>query len=804
MLKNWFKIFWYNCRKNKFFSLLTVLGLAVGFAISMLALSFWTSEKSINQWNPYKDEVYQIIRIPPTKDYYSSYQPNILSYYLKEKGLIADYCYLDGFYHSESYKYGDKIVNTKKNYRSMNNFFEYFPFEKLAGSYQGFKETANAIALEEEYAISLFGDQESAINKIIADSHGKTWTVKIVFKNNPKSSVIPAVINTYHTNNIQTEENGWYNFGNGSVIKLKEGVSKDAVIKEMYAAYTNRQIKATADRLNMSLEEYIETNGKIEFELQPLANVYQEAKSTVLPEGMSNRLFLNLNIGFAVLILILSLINFINLTATQALKRGKEMGLRRVMGSNLWTFYLQYLFETTLIFMSSFILALVMVEWVSPFYNELLLFDMQVGLREIGIFLGILVLTILIISSFPPMFLANIHLQQMLRGQYGSSKAGKLVRNSSLVLQFAIATFFILVSFNANKQISFLSEKNLGFSGEQVVRINYQVNHQPNAFHYFKSFEQELRKIKGVQDLSISNISLTDGISINTTTISLRENASDVVNVGMDENFLKLMQIPLVEGRSFDPNLASDSLDAILLNETAVNDLKLENPINTKINWWGKDWRIIGVVKDFNSFNLEEKLKPMLFANLNGNEDVNAYANSIYLKLNVDQLEGTLQELETFWRKRVDHYFPFEYEFVNKAFANTYYKFVQQRNLFNILNSIVVFIALLGLFALASFTIERKFKEIAIRKVLGAEVPNLLQQLTKVYFLLFLLGFLLTVLPSYFLIQSWLENFAYRIEISWVSYLIAFVGLLLLTMATVLSKAYKATKINTLTYLKHE
>ncbi|WP_344674785.1 ABC transporter permease [Sphingobacterium kyonggiense] len=790
--------------RNKFFSLLTVVGLAVGFAISMLALSYWTAEKSINQWNSEKENIYQIVRTPLSKEYSTAYQPNIMSYYLKQKDLIADYCYLDGFYHQESYAFKGKVVNTKKNFRSQGNFFEYFPFEKITGSYQGFKETVDAIALEESYAISLFGNLTAGIDQIITDSYGKAWTVKLIYRLNAKSSVLPIAINTYWNKNVQTEDYGWFNFGAGSLIKLKENVSKETLTKEIYSAYESHLLAMSAKNRGISLEAYKEEGNDIIFTLEPLSRLYQESKASLLPEGLSNHLFLYLNIGFAGLILLLSLINFINLTATQALKRGKEMGLRRVMGSNSWTFYLQYLFETSLIFVSSFVLALVLVEWTSPFYNQLLNFDIVVGLKEISIFFISMILMVLVVSSFPALFLSNIHLQNMLKGQYGSSKAGKFVRNASLVLQFAIATFFILVSVNANKQIDFLGKMNLGFTGDQIIRINFQPNQKKNAFEFYKTFEQELRKVPGVQDLSVTNFSLSDGVTVSSTTVNYQTNTSQVTNIGMDEHFLDMLQIKLAAGRSFDSKLASDSLESILLNETAVNELKMADPLNKVIKWWGKDRRIIGVVKDFNSFDLEQNVNPMIFVNLNGNPDVNAYVNSIYVKMDVSKFENGISALESFWKKRVDQYFPFEYEFVDKAFANTYAKYVQQRNLFNILNSIVVFIALLGLFALASFTIERKFKEIAIRKVLGAETPNLLKQLTMVYFILFLLGFLLTVVPSYYLIQSWLENFAYRIEISWISYLIAFVGLLLLTMVTVLSKAYKATKINTLSYLKYE
>lgn len=273
-------------------------------------------------------------------------------------------------------------------------------------------------------------------------------------------------------------------------------------------------------------------------------------------------------------------------------------------------------------------------------------------------------------------------------------------------------------------------------------------------------------------------------------------------NMGIDFGFLDMMKIQLKEGRDLNPMISSDTISNVLINETAKKYFGETLKLNDEFEWNGQKLKLIGVTKDFNLGEPQNKIRPMMFFHFKVVDWLSYNLQDVLIKIDTDK--QTIDNIEKFWKAKVDQDYPFEYEFVDKQFARSYENYTKQEKMFKILNVIVITIALFGLFALSSYTIERKYKEIAIRKVLGAETSSLLRILSKQYIYFAFIGFALAILPSYFLMQKWLENFAYRIDISIWIYVFAFVLLLSLTLIVVLIKAYSATRINSLNYLKYE
>jgi putative ABC transport system permease protein len=242
----------------------------------------------------------------------------------------------------------------------------------------------------------------------------------------------------------------------------------------------------------------------------------------------------------------------------------------------------------------------------------------------------------------------------------------------------------------------------------------------------------------------------------------------------------------------------------MLINETALKMLKEKNPIGKKVNWDGKEVIIVGVVKDFNLDNPSEAIPPMSFFHFKTIPWFIGTLNNIYVEANPETMSQTLADIEKFWIKNVDPDYPFAYDFVDKDYKRSYSSYVKQKTLFSLLNIVVIGIALFGLFALATYSIQRRMKEIAIRKTLGAETNVLLKELSKQYIFFCVIGFLIAVFPVYYLLNLWLENFAFRISISIIPFGIGFIVLLSLTLAIVLSRAYAATRVDVLHYLKYE
>ncbi|MGE8342321.1 MAG: ABC transporter permease, partial [Flavobacterium sp.] len=272
--------------------------------------------------------------------------------------------------------------------------------------------------------------------------------------------------------------------------------------------------------------------------------------------------------------------------------------------------------------------------------------------------------------------------------------------------------------------------------------------------------------------------------------------------IALDYGMLEMLNIKMVKGRNFDRKLASDTINSVIINESALKQMNIKDPIGKELIIRGQKLRIIGIVKDFNLLSPEMQVPPISFFHLK-TLGMARDINKVFIKLKMDDSENTIASIEKLWSK-IDTEYPFKYDFVDKEYARTYESYVKQKNLFSLLNVIVILIALFGLFALASYSIQRRMKEIAIRKTLGAETNILLKELSKQYVVYCAIGFLIAVFPAYVLLQKWLNNFAFRIEIPMLPFLLSFLLLLFLTLCIVLAKAYQATKVDVLKYLKYE
>jgi putative ABC transport system permease protein len=498
------------------------------------------------------------------------------------------------------------------------------------------------------------------------------------------------------------------------------------------------------------------------------------------------------------------------LATANAVKRAKEIGVRKVVGASKGTIVIQFIFETALISLFSILLALVIVELTLPYYNDFL----NKSLRIIGsqFYLQLLLIfciTVLVAGILPAVYVANFETLKVLKGNFGRSKNGIWLRNGMLIFQFTVATFFIVGSYIVYQQIDYLTNKDLGFKGDQVIEINlnfpdsdYEVeNVGQNIYNKYSTIKQELAKIKGVEQASTGLISF-DGSDDSLGGVLYNDELFKARTIAVDFGMFEMMKIEVVKGRSLDQKHASDTITSVVINETAQKLMNMKEPIGKELIIKERKLNIIGVVKDFNLLSPEVEVSGMYFYHLK-TVDIAQNINKVFVKLKSDNIENTITDIEKLWTK-MDTEYPFKYDFVDKQYARTYESYVKQKNLFSLLNVVVILIALFGLFALASYSIQRRMKEIAIRKTLGAETNLLLKELSKQYVLYCVIGFLIALFPTYYLLNKWLENFAFRIEMTPFPFIFGFLILLILTLIIVLSKAYQATKTDVLKYLKYE
>lgn len=810
MILNWIKIFVYQLKQNLLFSILNVLGLAIGIAGIIFAILYWNEEHSYNAWNPDKERVFQSInRVSPT-DYWASNVAPLEAHLKTEFDEIESYCFMDNWYFEDVVKYKNK-KEVFKITDAQQTFFEMFPFHFIKGNAQTALKDHTSIALSQDAADKLFGN-EDPMGKIVTYSD-KKLVVRGVYIVPGKSSIQPqAVINLI--DNRLKDDSSWGNFSYGLMLKLKNPDDKDKVIaKIQHLMFQNRVVKWAKDE-GITVDQWLKKNGGDDLKviLEPLKDVRLHSITDGFAEGKGNYQFLLIMVGLSVLILILSIVNYVNLATANAIKRAKEVGVRKIIGASKNNIVKQFLFETTIMTTFAILLALAIVELSLPYYNEFLNKNLLIHGEQFYMQLaGIFVFTIAVAGIFPAVYVSNFETLKVLKGNFGRSKSGIWLRNGMLILQFSIATFFITGSYIVYEQIQYISNKDLGFKGSQVLSITYknkydwkEKDYKKKIFGKYYMIKSEISKIKGVEQVATGAFSFGSGDGSISGFTYKNGNHIQGRNMGVDFGMLEMMQIKIKEGRSLSEKFASDTISSMLINETAAKEMNEPNPLGKEINWNDKNLKIIGVVKDFNLYGPQEKVPPMVFFHFKTIDWMLQNANKIHVKIASENIEQTIADIEKFWIKNVNGDYPFQYDFVDKQYARTYETYVKQKNLFSLLNFIVILIALFGLFALASFSIQRRMKEIAIRKTLGAETSSLLRELSKQYLLFCIIGFVVAFVPTWYVLDKWLENFAFRIDISATPFFIGFVVLSLLTIVIVLTKAFQATRIDVLKYLKYE
>ncbi len=803
MLKNWTNIFIYQLKHNKLFTILNILGLSIGIAGLIFAILYWNDEYSYDKWNSSKDRTFIVMNNVGKGTIFATNSAITAPLLKSSTPYVENYCYFNDFYTKETVQFNGKTEIIDKIFSAQKSFFSFFPFEFKYGNAKNVFQDPQSIVFSEETAFRLFKNENPVGRQVkYAD---KMFVVRGIYRIPGKSVVMPNAITNSIEEDIEAGKDHW-GFRFGLIVKLRKNSDAPLVAKSLDEIFIENNYKKQAKNEGMTLKMFIKTYGEpMKSQLLPFENSRLHKGSYPFPEGTGNLQFLQILMGLSILILLLSIVNYINLATANAVKRAKEVGVRKIIGATKEQIILQFIFETVLTMLFAVLLALVIVEISLPFYNqfldkELILAGSQFYVQLILIF----ILVVVVSGVFPAVYISNFELSNVLKGNFSHRKSGLWLRNSMLILQFSIAVFFIIGSFIVYQQVQFMSEKDLGFNGTQLMNISFRAQNDKGQFERYESIKQELKKIQGVEAVSVGAFSIGDNW-FSKGGLHYKDTPEVVVQqLGSDFGMLEMLDIKLAKGRFLSEKLVADTISNVLLNEVAAKTMNEKDPLDKMIDWQGEKHKVVGIVKNFHYSGLDTDITPMIFFHINAQKWTQGNIEYITVKVSPKNMQQTIASLKSFWGKKVDAEYPFEYSFIDKNFAKTYKKFEDQRNLFALLNVVVILIAIFGLFALASFSMERRLKEIAIRKTLGAETNILLKELSKQYVIFFIIGFLIGIVPAYVLLHKWLESFAFRINITLLPFFIAFVSLLILTLTIVLVKAYQVTKVDVLQYLKYE
>ena len=805
MLQNWLKIAFINYKKNWLSTIINLFGLTIGLTGFMLILMHWNDEESYEKWNPKKENIYAFQTYHKADNSYG----NNISYPMAERAAkvipdVEDYVLINSSGLGTKMTTRYKTAYQQGGMSVSDSFFNFFPFRLVSGSYKDVLKNEGSIALSTSAAKNLFGKTNVAGENVKFDN--KDYVVTAVYELPDENSQIKPEFLIKPFSQLKNDKDQWGNFNYGCFFLLKKNADPKVFESKFRKDVIDYRANLESKNAGVTPQQYIDLYGPDSALLTPLDKLKLHAKASWFGTGDFKTLMILFILS--VLIVVLSAINFINLKTAQASQRAKEIGVRKAIGSTKWALILQFLLETFIICLASYLLSLALTELLLPSFNQFFGKEIKMDDWHIYFYSLAMVLAVTLISGLiPAVYLANFKAIETLKGNFARSRHGVWLRNGILTLQLMISSFFIIGGLIINQQVKYMMNKDLGFSGKQVMVIIFNESSLKPWVKY-ERLKTQLKNIPGIASVSYGeSYPGTNGAS--SSNMDYLKQSIQVEHGSMDYDYLQFMNVKLLKGRWLDPNLASDTISNMIVNEAFVKKFGWTNEqAMQKIYHPGydydKNWKIVGIVKDFNVRSLKSEINPTAFFHYKETQWKRFNLYNMMIKLNPEDIDGTVKRLKKYWQNKVEPGYPFDAYFVDKQFAKTFKTYQKQQTLFTILNAMVLIVALLGLFALSSLMIEQKLKDVAIRKTLGASDGTLIVGLTKQFLWITLIAVLISMPISYYLMNEWLKDFAYRIDMPVFPFALSLISLLVLTFAVVSVKAYQATKVNLVKYLKYE
>nr|WP_321233206.1 ABC transporter permease [uncultured Psychroserpens sp.] len=804
MLKTWFKIFFRNSKKNWLNLVVNILGLTLGLAGLLIVLLYFSDEKSYNKWNPNKDNVYRVANKSRENGIWFSSTSAQAILYKSDIPEVEETVLISPFYRSRVLSLDAKKVYTDKVTFTEPNFFDFFPFEIIEGSTAKFAESRSHIAISKSLAQQIIGN-ESIIGQLI-NVDSRECVVACVYEVQGNSHYESELLLQFST----PFELHWGNYQNELFCKLNPGADTGEVMTKMNNVIIEKNVKPQLEANGLTLEQARERYGFMESLLENLGTIrLHNLANNAGPGGKGNYQLLLVLLGLSILLIIISCVNFINLSTASASQRAKEVGVKKTLGLSKQTLILQYVFEIVFQGLIALLLAMILVELVLPYFNEFINKDLTIFKPMILTQVILVALaTSIFIGVIPALYLSNFKTIEVLKGNFSRSKKGIIARNVMLTLQFLISGFFLIGVLVIYNQMNYMIHEDLGFEKEQTLVVEvFNIN---DEYKKYQLTRKVLNNHEAIIDVSASMFVPGEG-NVNGTSLSYNDVSFNTGSNLIDYNYADFAKLNVLKGRALSPEFASDTITAIILNETAAKRLGIyDDPIGKKvrIGWQSdeddKQMEVVGMIKDYHFDGFDVKIDPMFLIHWKTFPFASQWIHAMQFKIKPDNTSQTISDIEEFWKQNVDSNYPFSYEFLDKKFADTYDKYEKQQTMFLILSIIVIIISLLGLFALATLTIQQRLKEVAIRKTLGASVKEIILQLVKSFLKIALIASIILLPIAYYFMQNWLDNFVYRIDMPVWPYIVAPIVLLVLVFVVVGVKAFNATKVDLIKYLKFE
>ena len=805
MFKNYFKIAVRNLKRDKVYSFINIFGLAIGITCCLLIMLYIHDELSYDNFHEKADRIYRVntdlkfganeLKIPLCSD--------MLGPIMKK-----DYPQIKEFVRI----HGRSRVMVKKDNRFFeedevifadSTFFKVFTYSVLYGNTEHILNEPNTVVITENIAKKYFGSA-NAVNKFLAaDVNGNNnFRVAAVLKDVPENTHLKFKM-IFPMNSLDYDWGNYVSSNFYTHFLLQPGINPKDFSKK-FDEYNDKYAFPFAKKY-MNIESraaFTKAGNRLEHSLMPIKDIhlYSKLSQEMTPTGTIEYVYIFSAI--ALFILVIACVNFMNLTTARSANRAREVGIRKVLGTIKINLISQFLLESIVMTFISVVLAVLFSIILIPYFNSISAKELQISTMFSWQFLLIL-LTLpfaigLIAGSYPAFFLSKFMPAEIIKGQLSKgSKSGKL-RSALVVFQFVTSIVLISGTIVIYNQLNFIQSKNLGYQKDQLLIINgtYSLNN-------IEAFKNEIMNTPGVSSATISGFL---PVPSNRNFNGFFKDASMGADKGLtiqswviDYDYLNTLGIRIKEGRNFSKDFGTDTA-SIILNETAVKQFGFKNPIGENVYELGngrlKKYSVIGIVKDFHYESLRQEIGGVCLR-------LGSNFGNITFKINPANTTAILSKVENLWKDMTSGK-PFSYTFLDESF-NQVYKAEQRIGQISFSFSfIAIIIACLGLFGLATFLAEQKTKEIGIRKVLGASIPSLLFMLLKEFLKWILIANLIAWPLSYYFMDKWLQDYAFRIDISWWIFVITGFMSVFIAIATVSFQAIKAAVTNPLNSLRYE
>ena len=811
MLQSYLKIAFRNLRKNRVFSLVNIAGLGLGIAAFLLILEYVSYERSVNTFHKNLPTLYRMMGQDRDGNFYTQMAPAVAPLIKKEFPEVRDFCRV-----GEQSANGVVTLSTGKDNRlaqtfredkvayADGSFFTLFTFPLVRGSATTALTEPNTVALSAAKARTYFGDTKPIGRTLTLNNQfGQTlYTVTAVYADMPRNSDLSfdAVFSLQTlANPANLNGNGWARL---------DGF--DGTYLTTFLQLAERaDYKALEGKLD-ELKKKRDARDESRFLLQPATNMHLAA-SLSDPYRTSGSLgFVYLLSGIAGLILVIAWFNYINLSTAGALKRAREVGVRKVVGAGRSQLIGQFLGESLLLNLVGFGVAFGIVMLLQNVFNEFIQKELSLSMLFTGGFwlvgLGMLLSGALASGSYVAFAMTSFQPVQTLKGTFRTGRGGWL-RKTLVVAQFGASVVLVVATLVLYRQLQYMQDKDLGVQIDQRVVINGpQVGDERTLAPYTTALENQLSQLPYVKNFCQTGIVPGNNYNFNAGGITKQNPHPDDVKKSysmgiIDDRYLKTYGIGLVAGRNFtvrEAELAWEKSAKLMVNETAARQLGFASPAKAagQVINWGQPYEIVGVVKDYHHQGLRQAIGPMIFLPRRSTANLT-------IQLTTSQIGRKIAELEKLYKASYPGN-PFEYYFVDERYNEQYKSEQQYGQLFTIASGLAIFIACLGLFGLATFMTEQRNKEIGVRKVLGASVTSIVTLLSKDFLKLVLVAIILACPIAWYAMNRWLQDFAYKIDIEW--WVFGLAGMLAVSIAllTVSFQSVRAALMNPVNSLRSE